>query len=353
MTSETKIGQLVIDLQIKTKSLEQGLETAKKKLEEIEKSNEQVKNSNKNLDASYIAMSATAIASLAKIKSAIDDGVAEYTKYKNSMITVNKVAQNTGTTLSEVQDIINKSNEFKLMNEADLNAAIKNLLLYGYTAEQATNILKRLQDSAVGNRQECYSLSEAVRVTTEGIRMENSVTSDAAGVQKNIAKMYEEYAEKLGKKTDALTQAEKAQAVYNGIMEETAPIVGSAAEIAGQYEGAEAQKNAELLRTKQLLGESLIPTYNELSKIQKTGLSILNDMIANNKSVASGIITFTTVLLSASIAIGTITKAISLYKNSTLAATIQTQGFTTAVLANPIFMRNGRNISSNNTFKHA
>ena len=76
-------------------------------------------------------------------------------------------------------------------------------------------------------------------------------------------------------------------------------------------------------------------------------------MIANNKSVASGIITFTTVLLSASIAIGTITKAISLYKNSTLAATIQTQGFTTAVLANPIFMRNGRNISSNNTFKHA
>lgn len=168
--------------------------------------------------------------------------------------------------------------------------------------------------------------------------MENSVTSDAAGVQKNIAKMYEEHAKKLGKTTDSLTQAEKAQAVYNGIMEETAPIVGSAAQIASQYEGAEAQKNAELLKTKQLLGESLIPTYNELSKVQKTGLSMLNNIIKNNKSATSGVVTFTTVLLAGSVAVGTITKAIKLYKDSALASTIATQGFTTAVLANPIFM---------------
>lgn len=337
MANETKIGQLVIDLQIKTKALEQGVETAKKKIEQIEKSNEQVKSSNKGLEASYIAMATVAVASLIKIKSALDDGVAEYTKYKNSMMTVNKVAQNTGTTLSEVQDIINKSNEFKLMNEADLNAAIKNLLLYGYTAEQATDILKRLQDSAVGNRQECYSLSEAVRVTTEGIRMENSVTSDAAGVQKNIAKMYEEYAEKLGKKTDALTQAEKAQAVYNGIMEETAPIVGSAAEIAGQYEGAEAQKNAELLKTKQLLGESLIPTYTELSKIQKNVLSGLNGMLKNNKAMTAGIITLATTLLGAVVATKTAQKAVTSFSTATGIANTTTKTLTASLMANPLF----------------
>lgn len=167
MTNETEVGSLAINLKIKLEALEKGLETAKKKLQSIEQESKNVENSNKSLDASFIAMSATAVASLVKIKSALDDGVAEYNKYKNSMMTVNKVAQNTGTTLSEVKDIINKSNEFKLMSETDLNSSIKNLLLYGYTAEQATDILKRLQDSAVGNRQECYSLSEAVRVTTE------------------------------------------------------------------------------------------------------------------------------------------------------------------------------------------
>jgi len=127
MANETEIGSLAINLKIKLEALEKGLETAKKKLQEIEKSNEKIKQSNSGLEASYIAMSVTAVASLVKIKSAIDDGVAE----------------------------------------SDLNASIKNLLLYGYTAEQATDILKRLQDSAVGNRQECYNLSEAVRVTTE------------------------------------------------------------------------------------------------------------------------------------------------------------------------------------------
>lgn len=337
MAKQTEIGNLAINLKIKLDALEKGIDTAKKKLQEIEKQNTQVQNSNKGLDASFMAMSVSIIASLVKIKSALDDGVAEYTKYKNSMMTVNKVAQNTGITLNEVQDIINNSNEFKLMNESDLNAAIKNLLLYGYTAEQATDILKRLQDSAVGNRQECYSLSEAVRVTTEGIRMENSVTSDAAGVQKNIAKMYEEHAEKLGKTTDSLTQAEKAQAVYNGIMEETAPIVGSAAQIAREYEGQQAQANAELLKTKQLLGESLIPTYNELSKVQKNILSGLNSMIKNNKSATAGIVTFTTVLLASSVAIIGVRKAITAFSTATGIANTTTKALTASLMANPLF----------------
>ena len=35
MAKETQIGQLVIDLKVRTEALEKGLETAKKKLQEI------------------------------------------------------------------------------------------------------------------------------------------------------------------------------------------------------------------------------------------------------------------------------------------------------------------------------
>lgn len=338
MSSETQIGKLVIDLKIKTEALEKGLETAKQKLEKIEEENKKVQSTNSGLETSYVALSVTAVASLVKITSALDDGVAEYTKYKNSMMTVNKVAQNTGNTLEDIQKIINESNEFKLMSETDLNASIKNLLLYGYTAEQATEILKRLQDSAVGNRQECYSLSEAVRVTTEGIRMENSVTSDAAGVQKNIAKMYEEHAEKIGKTTDSLTQAEKAQAVYNGIMEETAPIIGSAAQVASQYEGQQAQANAETLKFKQLLGESLVPTYTELSKVQRKFLSELNEIIKSNKPAVAGIATLGVSLLGIIGATGAAVIGITAYRKAAEAANMTTKAFTTSILANPLFI---------------
>ena len=68
MANETKVGQLVIDLKIKTEALEKGLETAKQKLQEIEQNNKQVENSNKSLDASYLAMSATAVLALGKIQ---------------------------------------------------------------------------------------------------------------------------------------------------------------------------------------------------------------------------------------------------------------------------------------------
>lgn len=168
MSSETtQIGKLVIDLQIKTQALEKGLETAKQKLQQIEKQNEQVQKSNSQLDASFIAMSASIVASLVKITSAVGEGINKYNSYKNSMNALQKTAKATNNSMSEVEDTIEDVNKLKLMDEGDLNSSIKNLLLYGYTAEQAADILKVLQDVAVGNRQANYSLSEAVRVTTE------------------------------------------------------------------------------------------------------------------------------------------------------------------------------------------
>lgn len=337
MAKETQIGQLVIDLKIKTEALEKGLETAKQKIQSIEQENKKLENSNADISASFIAMSAAAVASLISLGSAIEDCANKYTSYVNSMNALNKTAQATNNTIEDVQNIIEEVNEFKLLDETDLNSAIKNLLLYGYTAKQASDILKVLQDSAVGNRQECYSLSEAVRVTTEGIRMENSVLSDAAGVQKNIAKMYEEYADKIGKSTDALTQVEKAQAVYNGIMAEASMFTGAAAEVANSYQGQQAQLNATTLELQRTFGESMIPTMTELNKVQKDLLKGLNDLISEHKAGTSAVVTFGATLLTGSIAVAGITKAVTLFKESQLLATIATNGFTAALMANPIF----------------
>ncbi len=165
--NQTQIGELLINLKIKAEGIEKGVETAKKKLEELERQNEQVQSSNNQLDASFVAMSASIVASLVKITSAVQDGVNKYNTYVNSMNALQKTAEATNNSMSDIEDTIENVNSLKLMDESDLNASIKNLLLYGYTAEQATDILKVLQDAAVGNRQANYSLSEAVRVTTE------------------------------------------------------------------------------------------------------------------------------------------------------------------------------------------
>lgn len=216
MANETTIGELSINLKMRLEGLEKGIETAKKKLEELEKQNEKVKDSNSQLDASFIAMSASTVASLVKIKSAIDDGVEKYNKYVNSMSALQKTAKATNNSITDIKNTMEEVNEFKFIDDADLSKSMQNLLRYGFSVQQASELLKVMQDAAVGNREPQYELSEAIKVTTDGIRMENSVLSNAVGVEKNISQMHEDYAKKIGKSKDALTQAEKVQAVYNG-----------------------------------------------------------------------------------------------------------------------------------------
>lgn len=166
--------------------------------------------------------------------------------------------------------------------------------------------------------------------------MENSVLSDAAGVQKNISKMYEEYAASIGKSSDALTQAEKAQAVYNGIMAEANMFTGAAAEMANGYQGQQAQLNATNLELSRTIGESMIPTLTQLSSLQLSIIKGLTEFISNNKSATSGVITFTTTLLAMVVALTAIKKAYVSYKAAATAADMTTKAFTVSLMANPI-----------------
>ncbi len=168
--------------------------------------------------------------------------------------------------------------------------------------------------------------------------MENSVLSDAAGVQKNISKMYEDYAKQIGKTTDSLTQAEKAQAVYNGIMDEASMFTGSATEMAQGYQGVQAQANAANLELSRTIGESMIPALTQYNSLQLSITKGLTEFISNHKGVTSGIITFTTTLLAATVAMIALKKAKDAYTTSAFAATAATKGFTAALMSNPIFI---------------
>lgn len=336
MASETKVGELVIDLKARVEGLEKGLETARKKLQSIEEQNKQVKSSNGQLDASFIAMSASIVASLVKIKSAIDDGVQKYNSYTNSMRALQKTAKATNNSMVEIEETIDDVNKLKLMDDSDVTAATKNLLTYGFTVKQTGEVLNVLQDAAVGNRQANYTLSEAVRVTTEGIRMENSVLSDAAGVQKNIAKMYEEHAQKIGKTTDSLTQAEKVQAVYNGIMDEATMFTGSAVEMAQGYQGQQAQLNATNLELSRTIGESMIPALTQYSSLQLAITKGLTEFVKNHKTATSGVISFTTTLLAMMVGLTAARKAYLSYKAAAEAANMTTKAFTATLMSNPI-----------------
>lgn len=262
------------------------------------------------LKSSITGLVATA-ASLTAVTSGISTVTNAYSQYEAAMNGVKSVASATGNGVAESMQVIKDSTANGLLSEADTAAAVKNLELYGYTAQQAGEMIKVLTDSAAYNRQSNYSLSEAVRVTTEGIRMENSVLSDAAGIQKNIAKMYEDYASQIGKSSTALTQAEKAQAVYNGVMEEGKIFAGDAASYSNTLAGSQQTLEQSIVKVEQALGSM----FNIFAPI----ISGIAEFIENNKAMVAGLVAATATILGAGGVIVAIKTVIPLIKSLALA----------------------------------
>ena len=166
--------------------------------------------------------------------------------------------------------------------------------------------------------------------------MENSVLSDASGVGKNISQMYQEYASSIGKSSDALTQAEKVQAVYNGFMAEAGDFIGTASEMSKSYQGQQSQLNATNLELSRTIGESMIPTLTQYSALQLTITKGLNEFIGNHKTATSGVISFTTTLLAMIVGLTAAKKAYNAYTTAAATANMTTKAFTASLLSNPI-----------------
>lgn len=176
------------------------------------------------------------------------------------------VANYTGVGIGRAMQEAEKLASDGLMTTADAAKALQNLLSRGYNIDQAVETLNRLKDAAAYNKAAHLSMADAVVSATEGLKNENSILVDNAGVTKNVAKMWEEWAAAHGKSTNDMTQAEKILAEYNGIMVETEAQVGNAAKAANGLQGQQAKLNAEWLRAKQIMGEALTPAFIKLAE---------------------------------------------------------------------------------------
>ena len=335
MAKETQIGKLVIDLQIKTQALEQGLNTAKQKIKELENSNKSLENSNKSLDASFVAMSASILIALNKIGSAIKDCVNEYNNYTQAMNGLQNIADYTGQDMNKLTQIMQKFMKYGL-SQTDIATAIKNFSLMGYTAEETEQMIMALTESAISNRQACYTVSEAVKMASEGYKNGISTLSDAAGVTENLSVMESKYAESIGKTVGQLTEAEKNQAYLNRTMEAAAPFAGATAQYMETLAGKQGEYSQALRETQVAYAEALEPTLTKIEEMKTNAMSTLADFISSNEEATTGVTTFIVTLGSLAVAITALKKAYDVYKASTFAATAATQGFTAALMTNPL-----------------
>lgn len=239
-------------------------------------------------------VAAAATAAFAGIVLAIRGAIEAANEYNNAMVGLNSLAEGTGQDFGDLQAAAEDLASDGLMTVADAAAALKNLLARGFSADEAVQMLERLKDAAAFGRQSSLSLGEAVRSAAEGIKNENSILVDNAGVTKNVAVMWEEYAQEIGKSAANLTQAEKRQAEYNGIMQETAYQVGDAARYAEEFAGKQAALEAATLRVNQALGASVQSALTPLLEAVTPLVDALAGWIERNPELTAGIVAATT-----------------------------------------------------------
>ncbi len=213
------------------------------------------------LAASFVSLKAISVAAAgAFAKSAIDSSE----QAENAFRGLESVANRTGVGISRAWSAVQQLTADGLMSQTEAATALKNLFSRGFGLEEAVTLIERFKDSAAFGRQAALGFGEAVVGATEGLKNENSALVDNAGVTKNVAKMWDDYAKKIGVSTNELTQAQKRQAEYNGVLKETEAQVGDSKKLQEGLSGANAKLAKSFSDLKNSIGDDLKPAYTEL-----------------------------------------------------------------------------------------
>lgn len=187
------------------------------------------------------------------------ESVKAASELSNAWMGLQSIVEGQGRSFSRAKSFVEDYISDGLVPLTDAVTAYKNLAARGYSDEQIQKTMTALKDAAAFGRQSTYTLGEAVKTAAEGLKNENSILVDNAGVTKNVAKMWDEYAKSIGTTANKLTQEQKIQAEVNGILEETRFQTGDAAKLVNTYSGQISMLGFNFQQLKVQVGNALMP----------------------------------------------------------------------------------------------
>ena len=174
----------------------------------------------------------------AALRAAFKKTFAAANELEASLRGLGSVATNTGQGFTESREAAIKLSEKGLLSIQDAAAGLKNLLSAGFGLKEATKMMNTFTDAAAFNRQGTLSMGQAIVGATQGVKNQNSIMVDNAGITKNLSIMYKEFAESIGTTSGKLTEAQKRQAIFNGVQKEGAVFMGDAQTVIATMSGA-------------------------------------------------------------------------------------------------------------------
>lgn len=212
-----------------------------------------------------IAMAAVAASAVVMGKKSIDASI----QMENAMTGLDTVSRAFG----ESQD---------LAKQAAIDLAKDGLLTVGEAAEGLKNLIPRLglersielmkgfKDSAAFNRQGTLEFGQAIVGATQGIKNQNSIMVDNAGITKNLSIIMTQAGFTMQDLDDKEKGLAATNALYTGILKETAIFQGDAERSSNTLGGQISKLNTTIFNLKVQIGDALKPAVIEIvNELQK------------------------------------------------------------------------------------
>lgn len=205
----------------------------------------------------------------AGLRSMLINVIQETTKYENALKGLDTVAkafgQSTGLAKKAAQELAADG----MMTVSEAAEGLKNLLGAGFGLPEAINLMYALKDAAAFNRQGTLAYGEAIVSATQGLKNQNSILLDNAGITKNLSVILKEAGYNMSDLGRMSTDAGVKMAVYNGIMKEARTFTGDAKKAANTLSGQLSQLNVEWQKMYIAVGQNLAPLVKEFVEALK------------------------------------------------------------------------------------
>jgi len=323
-----EIGELKAKLIADANQLKAGIQTARKEFHNLGK---EAKDTSKEMDtlnksAGHLGSILSALgsaAALGGLTNVFKQVVNESQKLTNSMIGLSSMAKAFGVDVAGATEATKKLAEDGLAPVSTYATSLKNLLSTGIGLDRAVELINVFKDRAAFGRSETISFDQAVQNLSETFKTESSELGDLSGMTENYSlilskglKVLQDRGETLAKNVDQLTEAERAEAKYLGILDVSQPYLGDAIKLTETFSGKQAALNAKWVEAKQNLGEALIP---ELDRLMDIVTPIVDEFVIwtdKNQGVISGMAASATTALTLTTALTGLTAAFTILRSA-------------------------------------
>lgn len=216
------------------------------------------------------------------LRSLAADAIKFSSQFESAFAGLGSIARNVGLS---AQDTVETVRNLKLVQSGLLTVgeaaeSVKNLLATGFSLAESIDLIKRFGDTAAFGRQRALSFGRAIASATEGIKNQNSLLVDNAGVTKNLSVILKESGFQIQDLSDKLKGAAARQALYSGLVKETALQQGDANKLLETTQGRLTQIGVAYERFAARLGD--VATQSELVKAGLGVVVTLFDVAGNN-----------------------------------------------------------------------